>query len=267
MPPDFLENSTLWAEISLLDGVVLGERLPKMSRAAAHDYWCKTAQVHHQVVPLGWLLPLTKSFAWLASRVVGLFYTPQQKQGVNKLSTWLASHANNFVNAESHAREKTLLTGQGNHQVHHQVVPLGWLLPLTKSFAWLASRVVGLFYTPQQKQGVNKLSTWLASHANNFVNAESHAREKTLLTGQGNPYFLGWSSYRPFLSSLFLQLLPPLMVISTNCDSDKSRHLSSRQWADSCNEIGVIVAYSLRDTCNYELSVNPKLMFFINLYV
>ena len=195
MPPDFLENSTLWAEISLLDGVVLGERLPKMSRAAAHYYWCKTAQVQHQVVPLG------------------------------------------------------------------------WLLPLTKSFAWLASRVVGLFYTSQEKQGVNKLSTWLASHANNFVNAESHAREKTLLTGQGNPYFLGWSSYRPFLSSLFLQRLPPLMVISTNCDSDKSRHLSSRQWADSCNEIGVIVAYSLRDTCNYELSVNPKLMFFINLYL
>ena len=195
MPPDFLENSTLWAEISLLDGVVLGERLPKMSRAAAHYYWCKTAQVQHQVVPLG------------------------------------------------------------------------WLLPLTKSFAWLASRVVGLFYKPQEKQGVNKLSTWLASHANNFVNAESHAREKPLLTGQGNPYFLGWSSYRPFLSSLFLQRLPPLMVISTNCDSDKSRHLSSRQWADSCNEIGVIVAYSLRDTCNYELSVNPKLMFFINLYL
>ena len=152
-------------------------------------------------------------------------------------------------------------------QVQHQVVPLGWLLPLTKSFAWLASRVVGLFYTPQKKQGVNKLSTWLASHTNNFVNAESHAREKTLLTGQGNPYFLGWSSYRPFLSSLFLHRLPPLMVISTNCDSDKSRHLSSRQWADSCNEIGVIVAYSLRDTCNYELSVNPKLMFFINLYL
>ena len=30
-----------------------------------------------------------------------------------------------------------------------RVFPLAWLLAFTKSFVWLISRVVGLFYTPQ----------------------------------------------------------------------------------------------------------------------
>ena len=34
-----------------------------------------------------------------------------------------------------------------------EVSSLTWLLALTKSFAWLVSRVVGLFYTPQEKRG------------------------------------------------------------------------------------------------------------------
>ena len=44
------------------------------------------------------------------------------------------------------------------------VSSLAWLLEFTKSFAWLVSRVVGLF-TPRY----------------DFVNAKSHTREKPLL--------------------------------------------------------------------------------------
>ena len=43
----------------------------------------------------------------------------------------------------------------------------------TKSFAWLVCRVIGLF-TPPTRQ---------TSHANDFVNAKSHGREKPLLAG------------------------------------------------------------------------------------
>ena len=60
---------------------------------------------------------------------------------------------------------------------------LGWLLAFTKSFAWLACRVVSLFM-PREKQGGNKLTTRQTSHANDFVNAKSRAREKPLLAGE-----------------------------------------------------------------------------------
>ena len=60
---------------------------------------------------------------------------------------------------------------------------LVWLLAFTKSFAWLACRVVSLFM-PRQKQGVNKLTTRQKSHPDDFVNAKSHAREKPLLAGE-----------------------------------------------------------------------------------
>ena len=46
-----------------------------------------------------------------------------------------------------------------------------------KSFAWLVCRVVGF------SQGVNKPTTRETTHANDFVNAKSHAREKPLLAG------------------------------------------------------------------------------------
>ena len=61
---------------------------------------------------------------------------------------------------------------------------LAWLLAFTKSFAWLACRVVGLV-TRREKQTrvVNKPTTRQTSHANDFVNAKSHAREKPLLAG------------------------------------------------------------------------------------
>ena len=49
-----------------------------------------------------------------------------------------------------------------------------WLLAFKKSFALLVCRVVGLF------TGVNKAITRQTSHANDFVNAKSHAREKPL---------------------------------------------------------------------------------------
>ena len=60
---------------------------------------------------------------------------------------------------------------------------LGWLLAFTKSFAWLAGRVVSLFM-PREKQGGNKLTTRQTSHPNDFVNAKSRAREKPLLAGE-----------------------------------------------------------------------------------
>ena len=46
-----------------------------------------------------------------------------------------------------------------------------------KSFARLVCRVVGF------SQGVNKPPTRETTHANDFVNAKSHAREKPLLGG------------------------------------------------------------------------------------
>ena len=54
------------------------------------------------------------------------------------------------------------------------------VLVIIKSFAWLVSRVVGLFYTPQ---GVKTPTTRETSRANDFVNAKSHAKEKPLLAG------------------------------------------------------------------------------------
>ena len=54
-----------------------------------------------------------------------------------------------------------------------------WLLAFTKSFTSLFSRVVGLF-TPR---GVNQPTTRQTRHANDFVNAKSHAKEKPLLAG------------------------------------------------------------------------------------
>ena len=60
---------------------------------------------------LAWLLALTKSFAWLVCRVVVALWD------VNKPTTRLTSHANDFVNAKSHVREKPLVPG---YSVHHQ---------------------------------------------------------------------------------------------------------------------------------------------------
>ena len=54
---------------------------------------------------------------------------------------------------------------------------LAWLLAFTKSFAWLVCRVVGF------SQGVNEPTKRETTHANDFVNAKSHAREKPLLAG------------------------------------------------------------------------------------
>ena len=50
------------------------------------------------------------------------------------------------------------------------------------AFAWLIGPVVGLF-TPYFSRGVNKPTTGLTSHANDFVNAKSHAGKKRLLVG------------------------------------------------------------------------------------
>ena len=61
---------------------------------------------------------------------------------------------------------------------------LAWLLAFTKSFAWLVCRVVGLFTTRVCfSRRVTKPTTRQASHANDFVNAKSHARKKPLLVG------------------------------------------------------------------------------------
>ena len=59
-------------------------------------------------------------------------------------------------------------------------------LALTKSFAaWLVSHVVSLFYTPQ---GLKIKKTMRhKTRANDFVNAEGHAREK--LCSQGKNAF------------------------------------------------------------------------------
>ena len=38
------------------------------------------ATLRAEVSPLAWLLALTKSFAWLVSRVVGLSYTTQERK-------------------------------------------------------------------------------------------------------------------------------------------------------------------------------------------
>ena len=54
---------------------------------------------------------------------------------------------------------------------------LVWLLAFTKSFACLVCREVGF------SRGVNKPTTRETRHANDFVNAKSHAREKPLLAG------------------------------------------------------------------------------------
>ena len=51
---------------------------------------------------------------------------------------------------------------------------LAWLLAFTKSFAWLVCRVV------------EKLTTRQTSHANDFVNAKSHAKKKPLLAGKSD---------------------------------------------------------------------------------
>ena len=50
------------------------------------------------------------------------------------------------------------------------------------AFAWLIIPVVGLL-TPYFSRGVNKPTTGLTSHANDFVNAKSHAGKKRLLVG------------------------------------------------------------------------------------
>ena len=52
-----------------------------------------------------------KSFAWLVCRVVGF------SQGVNKPTTRETTHANDFVNAKSHAREN--LCSRGSYQQAH----------------------------------------------------------------------------------------------------------------------------------------------------
>ena len=52
---------------------------------------------------------------------------------------------------------------------------LAWLLAFTKSFVWLVCGVVGLF-TPREK-------SLKQSHANDFVNANSHVRKKPSLAG------------------------------------------------------------------------------------
>ena len=66
---------------------------------------------------------------------------------------------------------------------------LTWLLILafTQSFAWLVSRVVRLFYTPQQ---TNQLRDRQATPPNDLVNAKSLAREKPLLAGYSCWVFL-----------------------------------------------------------------------------
>ena len=65
---------------------------------------------------LAWLLAFKESFAWLVCRVVGLF-TPREKplQTKTNYCTRHTSHANNFVKAKSHAREK-LLQPVGRHR-------------------------------------------------------------------------------------------------------------------------------------------------------
>ena len=55
-------------------------------------------------------------------------------------------------------------------------------LAFMKSFASLVSRVVGLFYTPGAFTK-NKATTWLKYDGNDFVKAQSHAREKPLHVG------------------------------------------------------------------------------------
>ena len=54
---------------------------------------------------------------------------------------------------------------------------LSWLLALTESFAWLVCRIVDF------SRGVNKLTRRQKNHANDSVNAKSHAPEKPLLAG------------------------------------------------------------------------------------
>ena len=84
-----------------------------------------------------------KSFAWLVCRVVGF------SQGVNKPTTRETTHANDFVNAKSHAREKPLLGGYLS----------------ASSIAW----VFGKFLHHETKKparrmghGISKLAYWLA---------------------------------------------------------------------------------------------------------
>ena len=56
-----------------------------------------------------WLLAFKKSFAWLVCRVVVALWD------VNKPTTRLTRHANDFVNAKNHASEKPLLAGYSAH--------------------------------------------------------------------------------------------------------------------------------------------------------
>ena len=67
---------------------------------------------------------------------------------------------------------------------------LAWLLAFTKSFVWLVCGVHDSVYVPPRngKRGVlTKSMAQQTSHANNFVNAKSSAREKLLLAGYGFP--------------------------------------------------------------------------------
>ena len=109
--PKLLSSSLPITQVSIFGALSISSQINRENlRQTCRDYPIYLGRSAKSKIPdrLGssrLLKTRLKSFAWLVCRVVGF------SQGVNKPTTRETTHANDFVNAKSHAREKPLLGG------------------------------------------------------------------------------------------------------------------------------------------------------------